>query len=813
MVMNLSEDNPAGQPPSNLLGRSREFDAAVSAVWAGRSVLLVGPWGSGLSRFAWTVVERLGAEGAEVFALFARNAPALRPDAPVRVFRTFSDLQQAMEATKHLRPPVVVLDAPIALDDEVTMWVAEAVKAGHMTAITLVRSEGGPLRRDTRAISELVGLWLEGYSIRVDIGPIPRPAGKDLVSNAAAGTVLDGETRATILRDGSGLPVLLKELTRIAVDSGDIPPRASPLFPPSPANGSRALDLVEPRMRELGPELLDALLTLAALDGITESRLRRRMPSEHTEELLTRHLAEVDPMNKRVTVSRIEAERALALGASFDEARLIDGITADLESGFTLDAAETLFLAHHVLISPDLRDRVQPEALGASFVTAAHESLARGRIERAFDFAAAAVAAGAEKGPLVLDLARAALRGKDGDAALSPVLSALVDEMQWQAVRDRAEQVLSSATDPFERMSAFGPLTLALAALGDAEGLRETLVQTAALGPHLMRVASPDEVAATNERIVHFTVHGTVALLVSGTGWDKLDDALDYMTEWTLSNGFVAHLPLLAGARGMLAFGRGDFPLAAAEFERATSSDFPSASPLTRPWLLFLWARSAAALGDLVLAEALIGRAVAERAELTAWERYGLVQARSDLLAASGEREAAAALLVEESTRQAQSSPVFTVVMIYEAIRNGARDDGLLEQLASSSEAVSHEAIHAMGDIARDWVARDARALSRDRWAVQQRGLTLLAHQIAESGSDTRGTGRGGADAREALSEREREVAKLAGAGMSNGEIASKLYLSVRTVESHLYSARLKTGASTRRDLGRLAGTDSDVVR
>ena len=46
--------------------------------------------------------------------------------------------------------------------------------------------------------------------------------------------------------------------------------------------------------------------------------------------------------------------------------------------------------------------------------------------------------------------------------------------------------------------------------------------------------------------------------------------------------------------------------------------------------------------------------------------------------------------------------------------------------------------------------------------------------------------------------------------GLSNREIAERLYLSVRTVESHVYQARAKVGARSRAELGRLIGRRSE---
>lgn len=54
------------------------------------------------------------------------------------------------------------------------------------------------------------------------------------------------------------------------------------------------------------------------------------------------------------------------------------------------------------------------------------------------------------------------------------------------------------------------------------------------------------------------------------------------------------------------------------------------------------------------------------------------------------------------------------------------------------------------------------------------------------------------------LTEREVEIAELVAHGLSNRQIAAELYLSVRTVESHIYQARVKLGAPSRRELGRL---------
>ena len=55
------------------------------------------------------------------------------------------------------------------------------------------------------------------------------------------------------------------------------------------------------------------------------------------------------------------------------------------------------------------------------------------------------------------------------------------------------------------------------------------------------------------------------------------------------------------------------------------------------------------------------------------------------------------------------------------------------------------------------------------------------------------------------LSARERELVTLVAKGRTNAQIAAQLYISVRTVGSHLDRIRDKTGCRRRADLTRLA--------
>ncbi len=90
--------------------------------------------------------------------------------------------------------------------------------------------------------------------------------------------------------------------------------------------------------------------------------------------------------------------------------------------------------------------------------------------------------------------------------------------------------------------------------------------------------------------------------------------------------------------------------------------------------------------------------------------------------------------------------------------------------------------------------ARELEALGA-AWDVARVRAELRAHPGAERPA------RGRPRYDERLSPREHEVAELAGAGLSNREIAATLHLSPRTVEQHVARALRKLGVASRNDL------------
>jgi DNA-binding NarL/FixJ family response regulator len=122
------------------------------------------------------------------------------------------------------------------------------------------------------------------------------------------------------------------------------------------------------------------------------------------------------------------------------------------------------------------------------------------------------------------------------------------------------------------------------------------------------------------------------------------------------------------------------------------------------------------------------------------------------------------------------------------------------EEARREEEAVA-KIQHALGPARVRAAEERGAAMSLDTAAEYALMLTAPAPPPAAAA----GPGLGG------LSSRGRELVTLVAQGRTNAQIAAQLYISVRTVGSHLDRIRDKTGARRRADLTRLALTEGLV--
>jgi ATP/maltotriose-dependent transcriptional regulator MalT len=249
------------------------------------------------------------------------------------------------------------------------------------------------------------------------------------------------------------------------------------------------------------------------------------------------------------------------------------------------------------------------------------------------------------------------------------------------------------------------------------------------------------------------------------------------------------------------------------------------------PWCLAGLAQSAALAGDLTGAEKAL--ADAERLQGAPLPAYGreLTVARAWVVAARGElsRAAATALTAAENAAGSQGKN-FAALALHDAARLGASAvvaDRLVEAAARARSGLLRAcAAHAVA-----LRAGDVKGLAEAGARFEGLGADLLAAEAWTEASAVHRSGGRGPEASVAgrrahasldrcegartpalipevilapsLTPRQREVARLVAMGLSNREVAGQLYVSLRTVENHLYQVYAKLDVSDRHGLTR----------
>lgn len=248
-------------------------------------------------------------------------------------------------------------------------------------------------------------------------------------------------------------------------------------------------------------------------------------------------------------------------------------------------------------------------------------------------------------------------------------------------------------------------------------------------------------------------------------------------------------------------------------------------------WCLSLASQAHAQLGELQVAARMGAEATGPLARgFAVWEGDA-ARARAWVTAVAGEHTRAIEDLVAAADLQEhRGQAVFGLLALHDALRLGAREVApRLEALASgldgplASAVATHAAAVHTGEVAGYEAATRAfvglgfhrvasEVAARTAAAWRAAGFPARAKHAAQV-HDTEleaceGVGipasSGDALPRAGLTRRELEIATLACRGLSNVEIAERLVVSVRTVESHLYCAYDKLGVTGRRELAAL---------
>ncbi|HET7666032.1 MAG TPA: helix-turn-helix transcriptional regulator, partial [Mycobacterium sp.] len=259
---------------------------------------------------------------------------------------------------------------------------------------------------------------------------------------------------------------------------------------------------------------------------------------------------------------------------------------------------------------------------------------------------------------------------------------------------------------------------------------------------------------------------------------------------WTMSESLPRGWVMLVASWLTQAEGaRGNADAAAAALARAESADGPQVAVFA-PELELARAWERASSGQTTSAQD-----HAKRAAKMAWSTgmYAVEMTALHTAVRFGDRSAA--------VRLAQLSALLNCPLA-EAMSCHAR--ALTEHNADRlDDAADRFELLGAGAMAADAAAHAAREHARDGTRVKELESSSRAHWLA-SQWELRTPATNAIDSPLPITDREREIATLVGAGLTNREIADRLGVSVRTVDGHLYRIYAKLGIEDRDQLARL---------
>ena len=331
------------------------------------------------------------------------------------------------------------------------------------------------------------------------------------------------------------------------------------------------------------------------------------------------------------------------------------------------------------------------------------------------------------------------------------------------------------------------------------------------------------------DEVAHVTTLAGEALLRFNLGdgiSSLLGDVEAFLGRPTLRQGGPA-LAFLGYAGAVADVFRGDLRAADLEYRSAVARFTTAESIGWRSGMHGEHALVLALLGDTSAAESALRQAEDLSAERTPMTRHLYARARYVTAAQSGSTGADELRHLERALLDLSAgSPALHVVDLYLVLAFGGGSSRDRETLRTTAARIEHplglvferhlgarddDDARLLEEVASDFATIGAYLLARraqeDAVGAHDRaGNALKLSQarkqlVAYGAMARRSSATSGPPRVEVLSDRERQVAALVAEGLSNREIADRLFLSVRTVESHVYQARLKLGAPNRRGL------------
>ncbi|SDQ20851.1 LuxR C-terminal-related transcriptional regulator [Microbacterium sp. cf332] len=825
------------------MGAGRDTRALTDALTRGTSTVIGGPIGSGKTFLVQRVAELLA--DRSIAPLLIRGASALA-DVEWGAVTAVTDPRAAELREGNLAARVLlVVDDAQHLDVASAAGIARAVHRGQATA--LIGISEPRLRGDTptAAVHHLQELWLSGVAERLDLARLSADEGAQLLGEFAGGHAFDGVSRTAILWQADGSRMLLRALVDHALDAvvhGDDPVQAIDDVPVH----SRLAAALGAHIRGFDDDTLRALVLLGIAPGLTFGDAARFVPSSVLNELRGAGLVTDD----RTIAHRLSANRALARAAArtWGAARA-DHLARDVQDrllhdgGLWWSAPIARALAERWLRElPDASALVDvpSEIIVRVLADAAHEANDHGDASSA---AAYATWAGDLASTPVLSveehLAHAVLRSSGTPELHLDALPAQAHRRAMPlaiALALRVPAPLSTVVDGTEADPAH-QLAAARAAMDALEigraraivdGLRVHLGLTTQdridmellagmASAYLGRQDDMRRELRSAERLLRSGGRrGSAAEMLSARCRDLaartvagVDDAdvlsdLDSERQYAVQTGGVGLA--LAGVASILTLLRRGHVLEARVELAAALRRSPLYGGEGQGMILLETALGLALFGYTDEARDLLD-ALDPPAEPSPLFQHMRHATCATLAVAEGRWDDAHHWAAEAWRVAAPTDAVMLQIRcLHRLVVVGHPDaDDALDRMRTIAESVRSDVANMMVASAERAVAGAADEPSISA-ALTHLCLDLCPPELLRANRTP--SGAAADDAMEVLTPRELEIARLVGQGLSNRQIAHALFLSVRTVESHIYQARAKLSARNRADLGSLVTDD-----
>ncbi|RLQ84129.1 LuxR family transcriptional regulator [Mycetocola zhadangensis] len=868
--------------------RERLVSHLLSRLGFGTGVVIAAAWGAGKSFMLSRLVTELRSVDTQVSIIKVRGARSTK---------------LVLDYIQHAQPnQLLAIDDAHALSDEAfTLLLNHLVETGTPFIATIStepsRGQGEPLRG-----RDLSALWTDLDSERVDLKGVGYDEATRIVNEASGKVQLDAVTRAQIIGEAAGSPLLLRELTQAAVDSDGWSLGDSFSLAVGPAVvSSRLIELVAPQLGELTERDRVALIVLAKLGPVAYPWATRLFGTDVINTLVRRRfirrnpgsvegvstgvlyanvlLADADP----VFIAKCERDLEQALvclirdGADSPEACVVVGtLWANDEDGTPATAgspAEAARILERAAERANSAGHPISAELFARRARALHtspgilEQLSRARaaqrdVHGAFELlenSPAAIHTERENDIRLLswwmtliqwDGDRESRRRTCFDVARSwGTVNDLVDD--WEVLTSAGSELVESryargidhlerllearSTSPEIRLRSLTALVPAYVYTGRARELDTAIDLGRTLASELIAVGSADSPEVRHASL-EFLLHSGLFRGLTGTRSSTLMKDANSFALKAADSGDVAALACVNIVAGHAALVGGRADQALSELLAAAKRVEGTTAAILTPLILLLLTHTLAVLKQSDSARAMRTRLAAFENTRSPWQSFGEDLGLVQLLISSGDTDAARQKCLSIADTLDRRCRLMLVRVLHLAYALGEPAKKTVAQLGCPPPVEQCEVTRALEEHLRAADAADAFRLDAAATHLQSIGLFAesalaygaahvahLAHGRTEAATSSftaashLAQGRGWTDSpgqRHAtpqlqmassplalLTKRELEVGRLASVGLSNAEIAERLYLSVRTVESHILQARKKLGAGRRTEL------------